>query len=94
MGAGAVVVAWQGRVDAANIASQRAQIDDSLEGDPDSLLIDMSGVSFVDSSGLGTLVYALNECQQRGTALSLTKVPGDILRLLQRTMLDRVFTIV
>ena len=87
------VIAWHGRVDAANITAQRAQVDDVLAGTPDGLVIDLADVSFVDSSGLGSLVYALNECQQRATGLSLRNVPADILRLLQQTMLDRVFTI-
>jgi len=57
------------------------------------LLIDMSGVPFVDSAGLGALVGAHKKLRAAGGALVLHCEQPRILRLFSITGLTRLFTI-
>jgi anti-anti-sigma factor len=47
------------------------------------LVIDLAGVTFIDSSGLSVLVYLKGRCDERGIELSLRNVPTRA-----RTLID------
>jgi anti-anti-sigma factor len=53
------------------------------------VVVDLSGVDFVDSSGLGALVQANRMARERGTRLILVASP-PVRRLLRVTALDTV----
>ena len=55
------------------------------------LLVDMAGVGFLDSSGLGALVRALTNSQKEGGQTKLLHAGPQIRKLLQMTKLDSVF---
>lgn len=55
------------------------------------LVADLSGLSFLDSSGLGMLVSLRRRAQRRGGDLRLAAVPGSVAFLLQLARLHRVF---
>jgi anti-sigma B factor antagonist len=55
------------------------------------LLIDLSAVGFLDSSGLGALVRALTNAQKEGGQTKLLNAGPQIRKLLQMTKLDSVF---
>ena len=55
------------------------------------LLVDLTGVGFLDSSGLGALVRALTQSQKEGGQTKLLGANGQIRKLLQMTKLDSVF---
>lgn len=55
------------------------------------LLVDLSGVGFLDSSGLGALVRALTQSQKEGGQAKLLGAGPQIRKLLQMTKLDSVF---
>lgn len=57
------------------------------------LLVDLSGVGFLDSSGLGALVRALTNSQKEGGQTKLLGAGPQIRKLLQMTKLDSVFEI-
>jgi anti-sigma B factor antagonist len=57
------------------------------------LLVDLSGVGFLDSSGLGALVRALTNSQKEGGQTKLLNAGPQIRKLLQMTKLDSVFEI-
>jgi anti-sigma B factor antagonist len=57
------------------------------------LLVDMAGVGFLDSSGLGALVRALTLAQKEGGQAKLVHAGPQVLKLLQMTKLDSVFEI-
>jgi anti-sigma B factor antagonist len=57
------------------------------------LLVDLSGVGFLDSSGLGALVRALTQSQKEGGQTKLLGAGPQIRKLLQMTKLDSVFEI-
>jgi len=57
------------------------------------LLVDLSNVGFLDSSGLGALVRALTQSQKEGGQTKLLNAGPQIRKLLQMTKLDSVFEI-
>jgi anti-sigma B factor antagonist len=57
------------------------------------LLVDLRGVAFLDSSGLGALVRALTNAQKDGGQTKLLQPGPQIRKLLEMTKLDSVFEI-
>lgn len=55
------------------------------------LELDLSELTFIDSSGLGALVRIRNEARQRDSSVALTNVTDSTARLLRITGLARVF---
>ena len=55
------------------------------------LLVDLSGVGFLDSSGLGALVRALTNTQKEGGTTKLLRAGEQVKKLLAMTNLDSVF---
>jgi anti-sigma B factor antagonist len=57
------------------------------------VVIDLEAVGFLDSAGLGILVGGLKRARTRGGELELVSTGQDVLKPLEITGLDRVFTI-
>ncbi|MGH9317374.1 MAG: STAS domain-containing protein [Thermoanaerobaculia bacterium] len=57
------------------------------------LLVDLKGVNFLDSSGLGALVRAMTLSQKEGGQTKLVHAGPKIRKLLEMTKLDSVFEI-
>jgi anti-sigma B factor antagonist len=58
------------------------------------LRIDMSDLTFIDSTGLATLVRSMKQCRERGGDLLITGMSDPVRIILELTRLDRAFTIV
>ncbi len=56
------------------------------------LIIDLTSTTFIDSSGLGSLVIGYRTCQQKSIAFVLRGVQEQVLMVLSLTDLDKVFT--
>jgi anti-sigma B factor antagonist len=57
------------------------------------VVLDLAGVTFVDSSGLGALIVTRNSAREGGGSLSLVSPPPVVRRLLGSTRLHDVFDI-
>jgi len=57
------------------------------------LIIDMSRVTYMDSSGFGTLLSATKKLRPQGGTVSLVKCNRAIDRILKITRLDTVFAV-
>jgi anti-anti-sigma factor len=66
------------------------ELDELLEDRP-WLAVDLSALEFIDSSGLGDLIWARNQATDRGGDVVLVGAPDRVLRLLELTQLDQVF---
>lgn len=66
---------------------------EQLEAGNTNLLMDMSGVSTMDSSGIGELVAAFTSVSTRGGKLKLLNLPPKITDILQITQLITVFEV-
>jgi anti-sigma B factor antagonist len=57
------------------------------------VLVDLSGVNYIDSSGIASLVESLQTARKGGGNLVLVSVSEAALRVLELARLDKVFTI-
>ena len=55
------------------------------------MILDLSGVPYVDSSGLGSLVSACTSCTKSGRRMALTGVNKRVLKVFEITKTDNVF---
>ena len=55
------------------------------------LVIDVSGLEFIDSTGLGLLLGAMRRLREAGGTFGLAGATGAVLRVLEITDLDKVF---
>ena len=81
----------RGELDISTSASLRNNIDDALDSGARRVEIDLSGVVFMDSSALSTLVGARERAAGRGQTLSLLRPSPACSKVLGITGLDRVF---
>ncbi len=83
-----------GDVDVATAPALRARVREAIEADPGgTVVLDLSGLDFIDSNGLGVLVGALKYATQSGGTVHLTQPPRAIWAIFTLTGLDRVFSI-
>ncbi len=68
-------------------------LQDLLAADVPSVLVDLSGIDHVDSTGLGELVGYLQRFEKEGRRLALYRPHRRILSLLRLTRLDEIFSI-
>jgi anti-anti-sigma factor len=57
------------------------------------VILDLCGVSFIDSSGIGTIVRCLTKLKKLGGTLRLSGVKGMVEGVLKLTQIDRVVEI-
>lgn len=59
-----------------------------------SVVLDLSGVTFIDSTGLNTLIQALGACESNGGALMLCPdLPAQVSRVFQISGLDALLPV-
>jgi len=88
---GVTVVAPTGRLDVAGAPALRDAIGDAVRNGPPKVVIDMEGVSFVDSTGLGSVIAALKQIRSSQGELRLAAPNQQVRVVLELTTLDRVF---
>ena len=60
---------------------------------PAQVVVDLSGVTFIDSSGLAVLIRAMQDVQKYGGKLSLCGINSDVRSIFEMARLDQVFLI-
>ena len=71
-----------------------AQLDDAIATRlPTRLVLDLSGVTFMDSSGIAVLLRALRQEQQLGGSLRVTNIPAQARRVLDAAGVGRLITL-
>jgi anti-sigma B factor antagonist len=92
--AGAVpVVAVSGEVDVYSAPALKESLTGLLESGVNSVVVDLTEVAFLDSTGLGALVEARAATSEAGGSLPLVCNQQRILKLFTITGLDGVFAI-
>ena len=89
---GECLVHVAGEIDFGSAPDLRARLHDLITHDIPLLTLDVSGVTFCDSSGLGVLVGARTLLRAHGGVLAVVGATGQVDRLLRVTGLGRLFT--
>ncbi|HKT03566.1 MAG TPA: STAS domain-containing protein [Rugosimonospora sp.] len=87
------VISVAGEIDLGNVAALSATVSDILADPPPRVLLDMGGVTFCDSQGLGTLVVLSRRADFAHSCLVLTNVGDFLIRVLDITGLRPVLMI-
>ena len=85
-----IVVEVAGEVDVYVAGSLRQKLAETIEAD---VVVDLTAVTFIDSTGIGVLVGALMEARRHGGRMQLVVKQGRVLKAFRRTLLAQVFTI-
>lgn len=87
-----IVSVSEARIDAAVAIQFKDAMRAATENGPDHIILDMSGVLFVDSSGLGAIVASKKQLGAR-RKLDLAGLTPDVAKVFRLTRMDSVFEI-
>ena len=80
-----VVLHLAGEIDVLTVTSLSSIVNETLAEPPARITLDMAGVTFCDSQGLGTLVVLSRKAQHARTVLALANVGDFLMRVLDIT---------
>ena len=90
----ATVFRPHGEIDLSRSPELRVQLTEVQGNRPDRLVIDLSQVPYMDSSGVATLVEAMQVSRKHGGQLILCGMQERVRSIFEIARLDTVFTIV
>jgi anti-sigma B factor antagonist len=86
----ATVVALEGDLDMAVADQFRRTLTDLIDGKHARLVLDLGGVAYIDSSGLGALVAAMKHSRSLGGDIRLCDLQPDVRAIFEMTRLIRI----
>jgi len=90
---GAVVLRPEGRLNMLAAPDLREQLHELVRAGNTRLVVDLSAVETIDSSGLGALISGLKAARQGGGDLRISAPSEQAVAVLELTNLDRVLKI-
>jgi anti-sigma B factor antagonist len=87
------VVQVTGEIDVYTAPLLREELASLIDAEHRELVVDLTGVGFMDSTGLGVLVGALKKVRTLGGDLQLVISSEKVLKVFRITALTQVFTI-
>ena len=91
--AGAHVISLRGEIHVSTAPRLAEHLTEAIESGKTRIVLDMSGVEFIDSTGLSVLLNGLRLAGQRQGRLALVCTNPTVLRLFQSPNLDSTFDI-
>lgn len=86
-------ITLRGEVDVYTAPKLKEKLVESIESGCANIVVDLDGVSFIDSSGLGVLVSALRRARERDGSVRIVCTRDNILKIFRITGLDKVFPV-
>ncbi len=91
---GAVTAALSGEIDHHGAKTMMDELGELIATRlPKHLVLDLSGVTFMDSSGIAVLLRALREMNRLGGSLRVTAIPAQARRVLDAAGVGRLITL-
>jgi anti-sigma B factor antagonist len=90
---GVAVLSVTGELDIATAPRLREQLESTIEAGSDPVIVDLLGVTFIDSTALGVLIGALKKCRESDTELRLVVAEARVLKVFEITGLTSVFSV-
>ena len=90
---GTVIVAPSGDVDLSNSRELQTQLKRAMDNRPSRLVVNLGKVPYMDSSGVATLVEAMQIARKQKTDLVLCELQDKVTSIFEIARLDRVFQI-
>lgn len=89
---GVVVLKPEGRLNMVAAPAVREAVASIVDSGRSKVAVDLSGVEFIDSSGLGALISGLKTTRQAGGDLRIAGANDQVKLVLSLTNLERVLT--
>ncbi len=86
-----VIVRFRGELDVSNVDQVRGVFDRLLRAGPQAVVVDLSGLSFVDCGGMSALVTVRNWLEGQGHEFKVISPHPGVRRLLALTGMDTLF---
>ncbi|HEV7949730.1 MAG TPA: STAS domain-containing protein [Glaciihabitans sp.] len=83
-------ISGEGRLNMVSAAALREAVGEVITQDRIRVVVDLSGIEFMDSSGLGALIGCLKTARQAGGDLRIAAPSKQVTMVLQLSNLDRV----
>ena len=90
---GATVIEVNGEIDVYTAPKLREKLFSLIEGGTYRLILDLEGVEFLDSTGLGALIGGLKRVRAHDGSIDIVCTQSRILRIFEITRLNKVFEI-
>jgi anti-sigma B factor antagonist len=90
---GVTVVAPRGDLDMATVDEVRRTLASLIDRGQSRLLVDLGGVGYIDSSGMGALVAAMKQARAAGGDVRLCALQDDVRSIFELTRLSRAMSI-
>ncbi|MDG4720244.1 MULTISPECIES: STAS domain-containing protein [Thalassospira] len=90
---GTTTVQLNGRFTFGDHSSFRKLIEEIRSHESSSCVLDLSGVEFIDSAGLGMLLLARDEGEKTNMAVIIRGAQGQVKRMLEVARFDTLFTL-
>ncbi len=87
------VLKLDGRLDASSAKDIKEMVGSLSRKNRVKLVIDMGGVAFIDSSGLGSLVSSLRTVNKLGGDIKISALQDQVRAIFELTRLHRIFGI-
>ncbi len=92
-GNGVSIVSATGEIDIATAPALRERLESSIDQRPDVVVVDLLGVTFMDSTALGVLIGALKRCREAGGTMRIVVSDTRVLKVFEITGLTELFSI-
>ncbi len=90
---GAHVISVRGEIHVSTAPRFAQRLSEAIDNGATAVVLDLSGVEFIDSTGLSVLLTGLRRITQVNGSLALVCTNPTVLRLFQITSLDETFDI-
>mgnify|MGYP001265307665 CR=1 FL=1 len=90
---GATIVTPLGNVDLSKSASLRAAIHKVLQEQSATIIVDLNAVSYMDSSGVATLIEGLQLAKNENKEFLLCELTEGVKSIIELARLDKIFDI-
>jgi anti-sigma B factor antagonist len=87
------IIAVEGEVDLYSSPELRKAVLKAVPNAEGGLVVDLGGVSYMDSSGVATLVEGLRSAKKHDTSFVLVRPSSAVMKVLELARLDRVFDV-
>jgi anti-sigma B factor antagonist len=87
------ILSVNGEVDLYSAPALKERVADLVSSGRIRIAVDLAGVEFMDSTGLGVLIGGLKRCKEAGGTLALVGPREPVVKVLAITGLDKVFPI-
>jgi anti-sigma B factor antagonist len=80
--AGTATVALRGEVDIQTVDQVRAVLGEALASGPQEIVVDLTGLTFIDSTGLGALIFGFQRARDAGVRFRLARASPPVRQIL------------